>query len=87
MWPLQIGIAVPDPVEYPEEHPVEPSILVHEVVTELLRAHGEQVDLRRDRPLELALPGECLRVDSERERLHHFSQLQVEVLRQLRICV
>ena len=87
MRPLQIGIAVPDPVKYPEKHPVEASILVHEVVTELLRAHGEQVDLRRDRPLELTLPGECLRVDSERERLHHFPQLQVEVLRQLRVCV
>ena len=59
---LEVLIGVTHPVHYTEEDTVEglEGLLVMQVVTDLVRAHGEQVNLGSDRPLSLSRAGQEL---------------------------
>ena len=59
---LEVLIGVTHPVPYTEEDAVEglEGLLVVEVVTDLVRAHGEQVHLGRDGALSLSRAGQEL---------------------------
>ena len=52
---LEVLVGVTHPVHYPEEDTVEglERLLVVQVVTDLVRAHGKQVHLGRDGALSL----------------------------------